>query len=223
MSPDGQLLATIEAVDEALRLRVWDVASQQEKLQSPAGSAFCWMKGRLMFVDPQGTATQWDSATEQTTNLPFQLPATTVDLYPFVEPLRHPQTTREYLISRNVLEDGRHELAWHPLDAMAVDGDGGNPAGAGELRAANFRLRLSDLAAVTTSPNEGLLVTGTREGSTTVWFCSPSVDTQEPREMLNLRGHMGAQLLSITFDAAGNALTTTDDKLRNYVWHSTIE
>jgi hypothetical protein len=85
-----------------------------------------------------------------------------------------------------------------------------------------FELTIANLSKAATSPIEGLLAAGTDMGSVTVWFCSPAVDTvrAKPREMLNLRGHMGAKITTLAFDPTGTSLVTADENHRNFAWHS---
>jgi hypothetical protein len=227
VSPDGQFLLTSEqakTVGDTPSYRVWNVDRQQEVLPLP-NSNHCWLvEGSLLATaDESGDVHLVDPADKSTTKLNLRLPAGTTEIIPFTERLRVPLESRQYLISRR-LTDGVPELTWLPLKPAPAAAPGDAAPGAIEKKADElFRLQVPNLVKLTTSPSEGLLVTGTSEGSTTVWFCSPSIDKKEPREMLNLRGHMGAQLTCIQFDSEGNALMTADDKLRNFVWHSSIE
>ena len=219
VSPSGTFLATIEPDKEAQRLRIWNIQSNEAIFDKPTNGAFCWLhnEDQLAFVDTENRAQLVDAAKKSAITLDVELPTNTASLIPFTEKLRVPKLNRHYLISREILESGQHELVWHRIENVR-DENGAAPA-ADDVPP--FRVSIPDLTVVTTSPVEGLLVTGTGEGSTTIWFCSPSVDKTKPREMLNLRGHMGASLTSLQFDVKGSALITSDDKLRNYVWHST--
>lgn len=230
VSPTGKYLATIDrTIDRTIeqakdqrRVRVWNLLSDEKLFESQTTGAFCWLHGedQLVFVDAKNQSQLFDVQKNKSVALKIQLPADTVQLIPFTEKLRVPKVNRRYLISREIKPSGNHELAWHRIDAEEpIEPGNEGPQEANEKRA-SFRVSIPDLTEVTTSPVEGLLVTGTGEGSTTIWFCSPSVDRGKPREMLNLRGHMGASLTSIQFDVTGSALITSDDKLRNYVWHS---
>jgi serine/threonine protein kinase len=219
VSPSGTFLATIEPGAETQRLRIWNIQSNAAVFDKPTNGAFCWLhnEDQLAFVDTENKAQLVDAAKKSAITLDVELPPNTASLIPFTEKLRVPKLNRPYLISREILESGQHELVWHRIENVG-DENGAAPA-ADDVPP--FRVSIPDLTVVTTSPVEGLLVTGTGEGSTTIWFCSPSVDKTKPREMLNLRGHMGASLTSLQFDMKGSALITSDDKLRNYVWHST--
>ena len=214
ISPSGQFIATVEPGKESKRLRIWDIQSKDVVFEKPSSGVFCWLhrEDQLAYVDDDSRVSLFDIGKGTSVALDIQVSPQTTELIPFIEKLRVPDINRRYLISREPKESQKHELVWHPIAPPADKAADDQP---------KFRVSISDLTAVTTSPVEGLLVTGTGEGSTTIWFCSPSVDKTKPREMLNLRGHMGASLTSLQFDVKGSALITSDDKLRNYVWHST--
>jgi WD40 repeat protein len=223
ISPSGRFIATVESGKESKRLKIWKIQSKDAPFESPSNGVFCWLhhEDQLAFVDAENGAKIADAAKMSVITLDTKLPTETVQLIPFTEKLLEPNVKRRYLISREIVESGQHELVWHQIDGPDEDVPADNGAAPAADEEPSFRVSIPDLTVVTTSPIEGLLVTGTSEGSTTIWFCSPSVDKTKPREMLNLRGHMGASLTSLQFDVKGSALITSDDKLRNYVWHST--
>lgn len=73
---------------------------------------------------------------------------------------------------------------------------------------------------IAASPTGGMLVSGDKGGTVTVWFAAPTWESK-PRQLFDLEGHRGAAITCLEFSSDGHTIITADEKNRLFGWMST--
>ncbi len=81
------------------------------------------------------------------------------------------------------------------------------------------RLELPRGTLITTSPTEGIFLTGAPGGTVTVWFATPTWE-KNPRQLFDLEGHRGADITCLAFSNDGQTAISADSKQRLFAWLS---
>ena len=140
-----------------------------------------------------------------------------VDVQFFVESWDNKQShSRQHLLiqTENAL-NGR--LQFVPLDGAPIVAEGAGKEAKLEARAEAKTLLLG--TRVKASPTEGIIVTGARGGTVTVWYATPTYEAS-PRQLFDLEGHRGGNITCLAFTSDGQTIISADDKQRLFAWLS---
>lgn len=137
-----------------------------------------------------------------------------VDVQFFVESWNNKQAAsrQHLLIQTENAQNGR--LQFVPLDGAAIAVE----AAAKELGKAESKPLLLGTR-VKASPTEGIIVTGAKGGTVTVWYATPSYENT-PRQLFDLEGHRGGNITCLEFTNDGQTIITADDNQRLFGWLS---
>ncbi|MCA9127159.1 MAG: protein kinase [Planctomycetales bacterium] len=205
MSPDGkQLLITLASNSEEPSLLITD-AESGEILETKSGvDCSAWnAKGETALVNRAGEVLFRDANGEKVVG----------------------QTTAGRALSVHFFYEAWSE-GGDPNRWLAVHTEGDN---GGQLEYFNLDEQLDPATVLATpvargvsvlacSPVEGIFLTGGK-GSVTLHFASPSLGELD-KELFNLEGHAGAEILCLAFSPDGTTLVSTDDKNRQFGWMS---